>query len=192
LLPQQAELFQGTIRSNIALSDPGASDAAVLAAARAAGALDWIARLPKGFDTPVGERGAGLSGGQRQMVALARAMLRRPRVLLLDEPTSDLDGQSETKALRALRAAMEGRTLIAVTHRPAVIEIVDRLIVLESGRKLLDGPKTEVLARLREVTAQRHAGKRHAGTTVSTESAPDRDSQAPASSAVTRAGETRR
>lgn len=154
---QGADLFHGTIRSNIALADPGASDEDVLWAARAAGALDWILRLPKGLETPVRERGAGLSGGQRQSVALARALFRRPRIVLLDEPTSDMDQGTEQHVVQSLAVALQGRTLIAVSHRPAVLTLVDRLIVMDSGQKVLDGPKDEVLRKLEAMTAERLA-----------------------------------
>lgn len=156
---QDAELFHGTIRSNVALSDPGATDADVLAAVRSAGALDWIARCAKGLETPVRERGAGLSGGQAQSVTLARALFRRPRVLMLDEPTSNMDGRSESQAVAGIRDFARGRTLIVVSHRPALLSLVDRLIVLEGGRKLLDGPKAEVLKELEAVTAERAQAK---------------------------------
>ena len=154
---QGADLFHGTIRSNIALAEPGAPDEEVIWAARAAGALDWIVRLPRGFDTPVRERGAGLSGGQRQSVALARALFRRPRVVLLDEPTSDMDLGTEQHVVQSLAAALQGRTLVAVSHRPAVLALVDRLIVMDAGRIMLDGPKDDVLRKLEAVTAERVA-----------------------------------
>jgi ATP-binding cassette subfamily C protein LapB len=152
---QGGDLFHGTIRSNIALSDPGASDEDVLWAARAAGALEWILRLPKGLETPVRERGAGLSGGQRQAVALARALFRRPRILLLDEPTSDMDLGTEQFVVQSLHAAAKGRTLIAISHRPAVLALVDRLLVLEGGRLILDGPKEQVFRQLEAINAER-------------------------------------
>jgi ATP-binding cassette subfamily C protein LapB len=157
---QGADLFHGTIRSNIALADPGAPDEDVLWAARAAGALDWILRLPKGFETPVRERGAGLSGGQRQSVALARALFKRPKILLLDEPTSDMDLGTEQHVVQSLHAALPGRTLIAVSHRPAVLALVDRLVVMDGGRVLLDGPKDEVMRKLEAMTAERTAKAR--------------------------------
>ncbi len=157
---QGADLFHGTIRSNIALADPGAPDEDVLWAARAAGALDWILRLPKGFETPVRERGAGLSGGQRQSVALARALFKRPKIVLLDEPTSDMDLGTEQHVVQSLNAALPGRTLIAVSHRPAVLALVERLIVMEAGRIILDGPKDEVMRKLEVVTAERLAKAR--------------------------------
>ncbi|MEQ1576254.1 MAG: type I secretion system permease/ATPase [Hyphomicrobium sp.] len=154
LMLQDTDLFHGTIRSNIALADPGAPDDVVLAAAHAAGALEWIGRLPLGFETPVRERGAGLSGGQRQSVALARALVRRPRIVLLDEPTSGMDGRSEMLVIQRMSSYLEGRTLIVVTHRPAMLELANRLIVLEGGKKLLDGPKLEVLEALRQHTVK--------------------------------------
>lgn len=152
---QGAELFHGTIRSNIALADPGAGDEEVLAAVRAAGALEWILALPKGLETPVRERGAGLSGGQRQSVALARAVFRRPRILLLDEPTSDMDLATELHVVQSLNAALSGCTLVAVSHRPAVLALVDRLIVLEAGRVMHDGKKADVLKELEASNAKR-------------------------------------
>jgi len=154
LLLQGGELFHGTIRSNITLADPGASDEAVVRAAHAAGALEWIGRLPNGFDTPVRERGAGLSAGQRQSVALARMLLRAPKVVLLDEPTSDLDGRTEQLVIQRLRGFSKGRTLVVVTHRPALFELVDRLVVIDGGRKVADGPKARVLEDLKAKTRQ--------------------------------------
>jgi len=151
---QDSELFHGTIRENIAIADPGASDQAIIEAARISGALDWVAKLSMGFDTPIGERGAGLSGGQRQSVSLARTLLRRPRVLLLDEPTSDMDGRSERSVIARLQAASEGRTLVLVTHRPALLELVDRIIILEGGRIIEDGRKDKVLEQMRALSAR--------------------------------------
>jgi ATP-binding cassette subfamily C protein LapB len=152
---QGADLFHGTIRSNISLADPGAPDEDILWAARAAGALDWILRLPKGFETPVRERGAGLSGGQRQSVALARALFKRPKIILLDEPTSDMDLGTEQHVVQSLSVAMKGRTVIAVSHRPAILALVDRLIVMDQGRRILDGPKEDVLRKIETMTAAR-------------------------------------
>ncbi len=150
---QQADLFHGTIRSNITLGDPGVDEAALLEAATVAGALDWIVRLPRGLETAVRERGAGLSGGQRQTIVLARALLRRPRVLLLDEPTSDLDPRTEQIVVDRMKPWLEGRTALIVTHRTAMLALVDRLIVIEGGRKRLDGPKAAVLASLAAATS---------------------------------------
>ena len=155
LLLQGADLFHGSIRENITLGDPGATDDQVLRAAHTAGALEWVGRMPMGFDTPLRERGHGLSGGQRQSIALARTLLRRPKILLLDEPTSEMDGRTEQKVIQRLKADLTDRTLILVTHRPALLELCDRILVLEHGRKLEDGPKDEVLKRLRLITEAR-------------------------------------
>ncbi|MFM2422618.1 MAG: hypothetical protein RL291_1148 [Pseudomonadota bacterium] len=146
---QGADLFHGTVRSNITLGVPGASDADVLRAAERAGALTWIMKQPKGLETPVRERGSGLSGGQRQSITLARALVGDPKILLLDEPTSDMDPTTEENVVRRLQAGLKGVTVIVVTHRPAMLALVDRLIVIEDGKKLLDGPKASVLASLK-------------------------------------------
>ncbi len=159
VVEQSPVLFSGTIRANLALHRPEARDADIIAACEVAGALDWIGRLPRGFDTRLGERGQGLSGGQRQSLALARALVGQPATLILDEPTSDMDGRSEAEVVRRLGAhlaqAAGARTLILVTHRPALLDLVDRLIVLDAGRVMADGPKPEVLELLRrQSTAQ--------------------------------------
>jgi ATP-binding cassette, subfamily C, bacterial LapB len=155
-VPQDAMLFRGTLRQNILIHAPRASDKDLLDAVSVSCAAEWINRLPKGLDTIIGERGQGLSGGQKQAIALARALVTCPRVLLLDEPTGAMDGRTETNLLSRL-AAYVGRnraTLLVVTHRPAVLDIVDRIIVLDKGVKLQDGPKATVLAAL---TPQRAA-----------------------------------
>jgi ATP-binding cassette subfamily C protein LapB len=107
------------------------------------------------FDTVVRERGVGLSAGQRQSVALARTLLKSPRVLLLDEPTSDMDGRTEQTVIRRLKEFAKDRTLVLVTHRPALLDLVDRLIVLDAGRKVADGPKERVLESLKRETEKR-------------------------------------
>ena len=148
-MPQDIQLFRGTLRSNICLHDRYASDDAVIKAARRSGALDWINQRAAGFDTPVGERGDGLSGGQRQSVALARALLRDPPVMLLDEPTSDMDALSEQAFVRQMKGEAAGKTLLLVTHRPALLELVDRVVVLDGGSVQMDGPKHQVMKTLR-------------------------------------------
>jgi ATP-binding cassette subfamily C protein LapB len=160
---QQGELFHGTIRANVVLADPAADEARILDALRLSCALDWITRLPKGLDTPVRERGAGLSAGQRQTIVLARALLRRPKILLLDEPTSALDPRTEQMVVERLAPWLAGRTVLIVTHRPALLALVDRLIVLEGGKTRLDGPKASVLAALAQ-SQPRIAARREAPT----------------------------
>lgn len=127
-VPQRPHLFAGTVAANIRLGRPDASDAEVREAARAANALGFVDALPSGFDTALGERGAGLSAGQRQRVALARAFLRDAPLLLLDEPTSNLDTESEAAVLDAVRRLTESRTVILVAHRPALAAMADRTV----------------------------------------------------------------
>ena len=154
LAMQDAEVFQGTLRDNITMGDSSLSDAHVLKAAKTSLAMTWISRLPKGLDTAVRERGAGLSAGQKQSLTLARALAREPAILLLDEPSSAMDPASESQLVERLRADIGQRTLLVVTHRPAILDLVDRIVVLEGGLKVLDGPKASVLASLRARAAQ--------------------------------------
>ncbi|MDH3738790.1 MAG: type I secretion system permease/ATPase, partial [Alphaproteobacteria bacterium] len=154
-MPQNAQLFSGTIRTNIALHAPHSGDEELVRAARQSGALEWINQRSAGFDAPVGERGDGLSGGQRQSVALARAFLRDPPVLLLDEPTSDMDSMSEKVFIEQMKTHAAGKTVIVVTHRPALLELVDRLIVLDRSGVQADGPKDQVMAALTRRSAQK-------------------------------------
>ncbi|WP_207943251.1 thiol reductant ABC exporter subunit CydD [Actinomadura sp. KC345] len=130
-VPQRPHLFAGTVAANIRLGRPDASDAEVRAAAGAANALEFIDALPEGLGTPLGERGLGLSAGQRQRIALARAFLRDAPLLLLDEPTSNLDAESEAAVLEAVRRLAATRTVILVAHRPALTALADRVVHLE-------------------------------------------------------------
>jgi ABC-type multidrug transport system fused ATPase/permease subunit len=126
-VPQHPYLFATTIGDNIRLGRPDASPADVQRAVEAAGLTDLLARLPGGLDTRLGEGGAGLSAGERQRVALARAFLRDAPLLLLDEPTANLDGQTEADVLAALRRLIDGRTVVLVAHRPALVALADRV-----------------------------------------------------------------
>ncbi|MCH9807585.1 MAG: type I secretion system permease/ATPase [Alphaproteobacteria bacterium] len=157
---QDAALFHGTLRENIAMANPALRDDGLVAAARISGSLNWISRLPLGFDTPIRERGVGLSGGQRQSIVLARALCTDPQVLLLDEPTSEMDGRTEQQVIQALKDWSAGRTLVVVTHRPAVLDLCKRLIVMEQGVVMHDGPKDEVLAKLKAVTDEAKASRK--------------------------------
>ena len=146
-VPQEPVLFSGSVRHNLLLGRPGATDAELWEALRLAHAEDFVRTLPGGLDEPVGERGARLSGGQRQRLALARAFLCRPSVLLLDEPTSALDAQSEAAVGAGLAALMKGRTVLVIAHRLSTVRDADLIVVLDAGRVVEAGSHAELLAR---------------------------------------------
>jgi subfamily B ATP-binding cassette protein MsbA len=145
VVPQEPALFSGSIRENIAYARPGASDAEIVDAARAAHAHEFIERLPLGYDTVVGERGIKLSGGQRQRVAIARALLKDPAVLILDEATSSLDTESERLIEDAMSRLLVGRTTLIIAHRLSTVRRADRLVVLDHGRIVEEGSHAELL-----------------------------------------------
>jgi len=147
LVPQEATLFGGTIRENIRYGRLDASEVEIVEAARAAFADDFIAELPEGYETPLGDRGARLSGGQRQRIAIARAILKDPRILLLDEATSSLDNESERAVQAALNRLMVGRTTLIVAHRLSTIRAAHRIAVLDDGWLVELGTQDELLAR---------------------------------------------
>ena len=146
VVPQEPFLFGGSIRDNVAFARPGASDAELLEACRAVGIEELIERLPQGLDTPCHERGVSLSSGERQLLALARAFLARPRVLVLDEATSSLDLKSESRIEHALDGLLEGRTAILIAHRLATAMRADRIAVVEAGRIVELGSHDELRA----------------------------------------------
>ena len=149
-VPQDVVLFGGTVRENIVISAPFHHDEALHRASVIAGVDDFIAHHPMGYDLKVGERGDGLSGGQRQSIAIARALLQDPPILLFDEPTSSMDSAAEVTLKQRLGEILPGRTLILVTHRASLLSMVDRLIVLDAGQTVADGPKQAVLDALTE------------------------------------------
>ena len=146
IVPQETVVFAKTVMENIRFGRPEASEAEVIIAAKAAQADEFIARLPQGYATELGERGVTLSGGQRQRIAIARAILRDAPVLLLDEATSALDAESETLVQKALGNLMEGRTTLVIAHRLATILKADRIIVMEGGKVTAQGKHHELLA----------------------------------------------
>jgi ATP-binding cassette subfamily C protein LapB len=145
---QDARLFYGTLRENVMIGRPDATANELLRVLNLTGLDHVAARHPSGINLTVGEGGEGLSGGQRQLVSLARTLLTRPKVLLMDEPTSAMDSMTENQFLAHLRRASEGHTLVVVTHRPSILALVDRIIVVEEGKVVADGPKDQVLAAL--------------------------------------------
>jgi len=147
IVPQEPILFGGPIAENIAYGQPEASPDEIRDAAAAANAHDFIASFPQGYDTPIGERGAKLSGGQRQRIAIARALLRDPRILIMDEAMSALDAESEALVQAALERLMEGRTTLVIAHRLSTVQRADRILVLADGRIAEDGTHRELLLR---------------------------------------------
>ena len=145
IVPQEVILFGGTIYENIAYGNPGATLDEVKEAAQKANALDFITKFPEGFDTLVGERGVQLSGGQRQRIAIARAVLKNPRVLILDEATSSLDNESERLVQEALEKLMEGRTSLVIAHRLSTIRKADRILVLDKGELVENGTHEQLV-----------------------------------------------
>lgn len=148
VVPQDVYLFWGTVRENIALGAPYADDGTILRAARIAGVDEFISKHPLGLDMPVGERGMSLSGGQRQAISIARALLLDPPILVLDEPTSAMDNTTEARFKARIGTLLANKTLILVTHRGSLLTLVDRLIVMDGGRIVADGPKDVVMEAL--------------------------------------------
>lgn len=142
---QDITLFQASVRQNITMGAPQADDEMILRASELAGVHDFISRHPHGYDLMVGEKGATMSGGQRQSLGLARALLPNPPILMFDEPTSSMDLNSEKRFINRLKPYLEGKTLLLVTHRTTLFSLVDRIIVLGNGKVVADGPRDEVL-----------------------------------------------
>jgi subfamily B ATP-binding cassette protein MsbA len=147
LVSQDVVLFNDTIRNNVAFNAVDKSDAEVQAAAQAANIVEFVAQQPRGFDTPLADRGQNLSGGQRQRISIARALLKDSPVLILDEATAALDNESERRVQQALSLLMRGRTTLVIAHRLSTVEGADRIIVLDQGRIAESGTHRELLAR---------------------------------------------
>jgi subfamily B ATP-binding cassette protein HlyB/CyaB len=145
VVPQESQLFRGTIRQNIALADPGAPLDKVIQMARLAGAHGFITELSEGYETLIGEHGTGLSGGQKQRIAIARALMRDPRILIFDEATSALDYESERMIQANMAAICANRTVIIIAHRLSAVRDSDRILVLEHGRLVEQGAHNELL-----------------------------------------------
>ncbi len=149
-VPQDIVLFYGTLRDNITFGAPLAEDADVVRAAGVAGITNFVNAHPRGFDMTIGERGESLSGGQRQGVAIARAMINDAPILMLDEPTASMDHTSEEEVKQRLREVAKGKTMIVVTHRTSLLDLVERIIVMDEGKIVADGPKAQVVEALRQ------------------------------------------
>lgn len=146
---QDTQLFYGTMRDNLTIASPHVDDATVLAAAHTGGIDEYINSHPKGFDLLVGERGETLSGGQKQGVGIARALINKPNIILLDEPTSAMDHSGEDAVKKRLSEATQGKTVVLISHRSGLFDLVGRIIVIDSGRVVADGAKDQVIEALR-------------------------------------------
>jgi len=144
---QDPGLFEGSVRDNIAFGKKGVTEAQILEAAKLANADEFIAKMPHGYDTMIGERGETLSGGQRQRIGIARAIIRDNPILILDEPTAALDTESELLVMEALERLMKGRTVITIAHRLSTIRDADKIIVLKGGVVAEEGTHDELVAR---------------------------------------------
>jgi ATP-binding cassette subfamily C protein LapB len=157
---QESVLLSGSVRENIVLGRPDIDEEEMLRAARISGTHDHIGSIANGYDLKLTDRGEGLSGGQRQSIALARALAGRPSLMIFDEPTSAMDGPGEAQLIDRLMEEVAGRTMILITHRPALVRLATRVIVMEAGRVIVDGPRDEVLARQRAAAAGAGSGPR--------------------------------
>ena len=147
VVPQDSLLFDGTIKENLLMVKPDATSEELMRAARIACAHDFIMELPEGYNSSVGERGAGLSGGQRQRMALARAVLQNPSMLILDEATSALDARTERQVCRNLFEAFRGRTVFFITHRLSTVRPADMIVVMDQGAVMEIGDHASLLER---------------------------------------------
>ncbi|MGL1932087.1 MAG: type I secretion system permease/ATPase [Desulfotalea sp.] len=147
-VPQEVTLFSGTVRDNITLKSPHATDAEIISASEFAMVTSLTNRHPLGLDLQVGERGQNVSGGQRQSIALARAFIEESPIVLIDEPTNAMDHSTEMNVIKNLEKMTKGKTTIIITHKPSILSLVDRLIVMDDGKIVMDGPKAEVMAKL--------------------------------------------
>ena len=153
-LLQDNALLTGTIRENIMLGRPDADDEEMIRAAKLSHAHDFISRMPNGYDLRLADRGSGLSGGQRQAIAMARALVGQPPILVFDEPTSAVDTETEALLMNNLRHEFQGRTLILITHRPSLLGLVDRVILMSRGRVAMDGTPEDITRKVTRIAAR--------------------------------------
>jgi ATP-binding cassette subfamily C protein LapB len=149
-IAQDVMLFRGTVRENITIGRAEVTEEDILKAAQASGVHEFVSRHPMGYDAPVGERGEGLSGGQRQAIALARAMLLRPNIMVCDEPTNAMDVQAEEAFTKHVQEQIHDKTFVLITHRHSLLKLVDRIVLMDQGKVILDGPRDKVIEALQK------------------------------------------
>ena len=150
---QEPVLLSGSVRENIVLGRPRVDEAEMLRVAALSGTHAFMGRLSNGYDLRLADRGEGLSGGQRQSISLARALAGKSQVLVFDEPTSSMDQATEAQLIQRLEAELKGRTFVLITHRPALVRLVDRIVILQDGKVIQDGPRDAVLKSLQRPQA---------------------------------------
>ena len=150
---QEPVLLSGSVRENIVLDRGHVDEAEMLRVAELSGTHGFMGRLANGYDLRLADRGEGLSGGQRQSISLARALAGKPQVLVFDEPTSSMDQGTEAQLIHRLEAELKGRTFVLITHRPALVRLVDRIVIVEGGKVVQDGPRDAVLQSLQRPRA---------------------------------------
>jgi ATP-binding cassette subfamily C protein LapB len=155
-VPQEPFLFMGSVKDNITIGEQYASDEEIIEVSKLVGVHDFIGKHELGYDFLVGERGEGLSGGERQAITLARALISNPNMIIMDEPTNSMDKQTETNFIKRMKSIITDQTFIVVTHKMSLLHLVDRVIILEDGKIIADGPKNDVLAK---VSAKGTSGK---------------------------------
>lgn len=156
-IPQETILFSGTLRDNIAISMPWSNDNAIIRASEISGAIKFIDQHPEGFNLKIGERGEGLSGGQRQLISISRALIGDPPLILMDEPSSAMDDAAEQELINNINPYLQTKTLILVTHRFSMLALATRIILIDNGRIVLDGSKEKVLATLMKIQSKKQA-----------------------------------
>jgi ATP-binding cassette subfamily C protein LapB len=147
-VPQDVILFQGTLKENIVLRSPGASDEDILKVSKLSGVSDFVDTHPMGYDMPIGERGDGLSGGQKQSICVARAFIHQAPIVLLDEPTNSMDSTHENNFIKSINSYKTNKTLLLISHKNVLLALTQRLILMDKGKIVLDGPYNEVLKQL--------------------------------------------
>lgn len=145
---QDPQLFMGTLRENMVLSETWISDTKIIEVLKSLNLYEMVAAHPRGLDMPITEAGGGLSGGQRQLLSIARMMLRDPQLVFMDEPTANMDGNTEAHVIAVLKDWLKGRTLMMSTHRPQLLEWADVVAVVDAGQCVMIGPKQEMIEKL--------------------------------------------